>query len=70
MLERDMSDAVRLDQRIHHLFEGLRRRQAGNRAPRRPTARETEQRAIDQLYGEHRSTVVVESARDAADRDS
>jgi hypothetical protein len=65
-----MSDAIRIDQRLHDLFEGLRRRQAENRTPRRPTARETEQQAVDQLYGEHRSTVVVESARDAAERDS
>lgn len=65
-----MSDAIRIDQRLHDLFEGLRHRQPKDRAPRKPTARETEQQAIDQLYGEHRSTVFVESASDAAKRDS
>jgi hypothetical protein len=63
-----MSDAIRLEQRLHDLFAGLRRKQA--EGPRRPTARETEQQAIDQLYGGRRSAVVVESTRRSADRDA
>ena len=50
-----MSDAIRIDQRLHGLFTG--RRNGAGRPPERESLREIERRAMEQLYGERSTTV-------------
>ena len=63
--DRDVGEAVRIEHRLHHLFAGFRN--GGNRQPERESPREMEQRAMEHLYGE-RSSAVVLAERETADQ--
>ena len=60
-----MSEAIRIEQRLHDLFAGFRN--GANRQPERESPREMEQRAMERLYGE-RSSAVVLAERETADQ--
>ena len=71
-----MSDAIRIEQRLHDLeqrlhdtFASWRRRSGRDHAGDRLSPREMEQEAIKRLYG-GRSTVVVLVEHDPGDEDS
>ena len=57
-----VSDAIRIEQRLHDLFAG-RRNGAKPQQPDRESPREMERRAMERLYGE-RSTAVVRTERE------
>jgi hypothetical protein len=58
-----MSEAVRIEQRLHDLFAGIRR--PASRQPERESPREMERRAMERLYGERSSAVVLAEHRSA-----
>jgi hypothetical protein len=61
-----VGEAARIEQRLHHLFAGFR---SGARTqPRRETPREIERRAVERLYGERSTAVVLTEAEDASSR--
>jgi hypothetical protein len=54
-----MSEAVRIEERLADLISG-RRRKHGPQHHDRQTPREMEQQAMERLYGERSSTVVLD----------
>ncbi len=52
-----MGEAVRIEQRLHDLFSGMRN--GASRQPERESPREMERRAMERLYGERSSAVVL-----------
>ena len=58
-----MGEAVRIEQRLHHLFAGMRH--GARRQPESESPREVERRAMEQLYPE-RSFAVVLAERESA----
>ena len=62
-----MGEAVRIEQRLHDLFAGMRN--GASRPPEKESPREMERRAVERLYGGHPS-VVVRSEREAGDKGS
>jgi hypothetical protein len=55
--DRDMGEAISIEQRLHDLFTGLRQREPRPQ-PREESPREMEQRAMERLYGGPPSAVV------------
>ena len=60
-----MGEAVRIEQRLHDLFAGMRK--PASRQPEKESPREMERRAMERLYGE-RSSAVVLAEHDRADQ--
>jgi hypothetical protein len=52
-----VGEALSIEQRLHDLFAGMRN--GGARKPERESPREMEQRAMERLYGERSSAVVL-----------
>ena len=52
-----MGEAVRIEQRLHDLFAGMRN--GASRPPEKESPREMERRAMERLYGERSSAVVL-----------
>jgi hypothetical protein len=52
-----VGEAIRIEQRLHDLFAGFRN--GANRQPERESPREMERRAMERLYGERSSAVVL-----------
>jgi hypothetical protein len=61
-----VGEAVRIEQRLHDLFAGMRN--GANRQPERESPREMERRAMERLYGERSSSVVRAEHRSADQR--
>jgi hypothetical protein len=54
--DRDVGEAIRIEERLHDLFAG-RRERANGRHRERESPREMEQRAMERLYGDRSKTV-------------
>ena len=52
-----MGEAASIEQRLHDLFAGVRN--GASRTPERESPREMERRAMERLYGERTSAVVL-----------
>ena len=51
-----MSDALRIEQRLHDLVESWRRRQSPQRSATRESPREMERQAVERLFANRRAT--------------
>jgi hypothetical protein len=52
-----VGEAVHIEQRLHDLFAGMRN--GASRQPEKESPREMERRAMERLYGERSSAVVL-----------